>query len=36
MVRHADLSDIDEHGWSEIVVNGRGNSGPLSHRSTEG
>ena len=25
MVRHADLSDIDDHGWNEIVVDGRGN-----------
>ena len=25
MVRHADLSHIDDHGWNEIVVNGRGN-----------
>ena len=25
MVRHADLSGISSHGWSEIVVDGRGN-----------
>jgi sugar lactone lactonase YvrE len=25
MVRHADLSGVAEHGWSEIVVDGRGN-----------
>jgi sugar lactone lactonase YvrE len=25
MVRHADLSSIGEHGWNEIVVDGRGN-----------
>ncbi|HEY8218137.1 MAG TPA: SMP-30/gluconolactonase/LRE family protein [Acidimicrobiia bacterium] len=25
MVRHADLSAITEHGWNEIVVDGRGN-----------
>ncbi|MFN8575143.1 MAG: SMP-30/gluconolactonase/LRE family protein [Gemmatimonadaceae bacterium] len=25
MVRHADLRDIGEHGWNEIVVDGRGN-----------
>jgi sugar lactone lactonase YvrE len=25
MVRHADLSGIDEHRWNEIVVDGRGN-----------
>ena len=24
-VRHADLSGIDDHGWNEIVVDGRGN-----------
>src|SRR5438105_1644367 len=25
MVRHADLSGIADHGWNEIVVDGRGN-----------
>src|SRR5215213_6002237 len=25
MVKHADLSGVAEHGWSEIVVDGRGN-----------
>jgi sugar lactone lactonase YvrE len=25
MVRHADLSGIGEHGWNDIVVDGRGN-----------
>src|SRR5215217_2534799 len=25
MVRHADLSGVADHGWSEIVVDGRGN-----------
>jgi sugar lactone lactonase YvrE len=25
MVRHADLSAVAEHGWNEIVVDGRGN-----------
>ncbi|MDQ2787059.1 MAG: SMP-30/gluconolactonase/LRE family protein [Chloroflexota bacterium] len=25
MVRHADLSGVAEHGWNEIVVDGRGN-----------
>ena len=25
MVRHADLSAITEHGWNELVVDGRGN-----------
>ena len=25
MVRHADLRDVAEHGWNEIVVDGRGN-----------
>ena len=25
MVRHADLSGIDDHGWNEIVVDGRDN-----------
>jgi sugar lactone lactonase YvrE len=25
MVRHADLAEIDDHGWNEIVVDGRGN-----------
>jgi sugar lactone lactonase YvrE len=25
MVQHADLSHIDDHGWNEIVVDGRGN-----------
>jgi sugar lactone lactonase YvrE len=25
MVRHADLTGIGEHGWNEIVVDGRGN-----------
>jgi sugar lactone lactonase YvrE len=25
MVRHADLRDIDDHRWNEIVVDGRGN-----------
>ncbi len=25
LVRHADLSGIDDHGWNEIVVDGRGN-----------
>jgi sugar lactone lactonase YvrE len=25
MVRHADLSGVGEHGWNEIVVDGRGN-----------
>ena len=25
MVRHADLSDLGDHGWNEIVVDGRGN-----------
>src|SRR4051794_28287313 len=25
-VRHADLSEIDDHGWNEIVVDGRGNT----------
>jgi sugar lactone lactonase YvrE len=25
-VRHADLSDISQHGWSEITVDGRGNT----------
>jgi sugar lactone lactonase YvrE len=25
MVRHADLSGITEHGWNELVVDGRGN-----------
>jgi sugar lactone lactonase YvrE len=25
LVRHADLSGISEHGWNEIVVDGRGN-----------
>src|SRR5262249_48856325 len=25
MVRHADLSAVADHGWSEIVVDGRGN-----------
>jgi sugar lactone lactonase YvrE len=25
-VRHADLSDISPHGWSEITVDGRGNT----------
>ena len=25
MVRHADLSDLSDHGWNEIVVDGRGN-----------
>jgi sugar lactone lactonase YvrE len=25
MVRHADLSDLADHGWNEIVVDGRGN-----------
>ena len=26
MVRHADLSGVGEHGWNEIVVDGRGNA----------
>jgi sugar lactone lactonase YvrE len=25
MVRHADLTGVAEHGWNEIVVDGRGN-----------
>src|ERR671924_1868061 len=25
MVRHADLSGVDKHGWNDIVVDGRGN-----------
>lgn len=25
MVRHADLRGAAEHGWNEIVVDGRGN-----------
>jgi len=25
MVRHADLTSVDDHGWNEIVVDGRGN-----------
>ena len=25
MVRHADLSGVTDHGWNEIVVDGRGN-----------
>jgi sugar lactone lactonase YvrE len=25
MVRHADLSGVSDHGWNEIVVDGRGN-----------
>ena len=25
MVRHADLSHLSDHGWNEIVVDGRGN-----------
>jgi sugar lactone lactonase YvrE len=25
MVQHADLTSVDDHGWNEIVVDGRGN-----------
>ena len=25
MVRHADLTGVADHGWNEIVVDGRGN-----------